>query len=220
MSELLISPAQDCPAERRVIAPYITAWSAEQELPYQVIQRPGVGIGYTDEIAADRDIHGVLWRRTPSRPHYGRPEFGNVHSFRQRRAMRRLLCQVCGGPADQTDDGGLWLLPDHREDWTGWPEGMANVEPPVCLPCVSLSLRLCPKLRKGAAAIRVRDYPIIGVRGALYRPGVAAPVAVAEAVVAFDDPAIRWVRAANLVRELHGCTIVPLAEITDRPTES
>jgi hypothetical protein len=73
----------------------------------------------------------------------------------QQRQERRPLCQVCGGPADQTDDGGLWLLPDHREDWTGWPEGMANVEPPVCLPCVRLSLRLCPKLRKDRRAPRL-----------------------------------------------------------------
>jgi hypothetical protein len=34
---------------------------------------------------------------------------------------------------------------------------------------------------------------------------------VSEAVVTFDDPAIRWTRAAQLVRELTGCTIVSLS---------
>jgi hypothetical protein len=148
-------------------------------------------LAYADETSIDRDKHGVLWRRALSRPQQGRPEFGKVHPLRQRRAMRRLLCQVCGSPADQTEDGVLWLLPDHREDWAGWPEGMANVEPPVCLPCVRTSVRLCPALRKGAAAIRVHEFPIVGVRGALYKSGGAAPVAVAETVVAFDNPAIR-----------------------------
>jgi hypothetical protein len=197
--------------------PYVTKWSTEQDLPYQVELR-GFGIAYADEISADRDTRGVLWHRTYSRPHYGRPEFGNVHCLRQRRAMRRLLCQVCGGPADHNDDGVLWLLPDHREDWAGWPAGMANVEPPVCVPCASTSLQLCPKLRRGAAAIRVREFPIAGVRGALYERGGAAAMQVAETVVAFDDPAIRWVRAVGLVRELRGCTVVPLEELVCGPS--
>jgi hypothetical protein len=34
---------------RPIIAPYITAWSAERDLPYRLITIPGVGIGYADE---------------------------------------------------------------------------------------------------------------------------------------------------------------------------
>src|SRR3989442_68826 len=108
-------------AQGNVTVPYVATWSEERDLPFEVVNRDGRGIAYADEISADRDIHGVLWHRTYSRPRRGRPEFGNVHSLRQRRAMRRLLCQVCGGPADRTQDGVLWLLPDHREDWPGWP---------------------------------------------------------------------------------------------------
>jgi hypothetical protein len=193
-----------------IIVPYVTSWDTEKGLSYQVTYRAGGGIAYTDEIAADRDIHGALWHRAVSRPHHGRPEFGNVHTLRQRRAMRRLLCQVCGGPADQSEDGVLWLLPDHREDWDNWPEGMGNVEPPICQPCARVSLQLCPKLRRSAAAIRVRECPIVGVRGALYEPGETAPAIATEAVVGFDDPALRWVRAVGLVRQLRGCTLVPL----------
>jgi hypothetical protein len=196
-------------AEPRVIAPYVTAWSTEREPPCQVVERRGFGIGYADETVLDRDSRGVLWRRMPSRHRQGRPEFGKVHPFRQRRAMRRLLCQVCAGPADQTDDGVLWLLPDLRGDWSAWPDGMAAVEPPVCVRCVQTSVRLCPALRNGAALIRVRDCPVVGVRGALYRSGAVSPVATAETIVSFRNPAIRWVRAANLVRELRGCTILP-----------
>nr|CEL15905.1 conserved hypothetical protein [Kibdelosporangium sp. MJ126-NF4]CTQ93830.1 conserved hypothetical protein [Kibdelosporangium sp. MJ126-NF4] len=61
--------------------------------------------------------------------------------------MRRLLCQVCGGPADRTADGVLWLLKDHRGDWVDWPDSMAVSEPPVCVPCVRMSARRYPALR-------------------------------------------------------------------------
>lgn len=194
---------------RNVVVPYVTSWSVEQPMPFEVIEREGGGVAYADEIFADRDAQGVLWQRACSNPHEGRPEFGRVHTLRQRRAMRRLLCQVCGKAAHQSDEGMLWLLPDHRPDWAGWPEGMANVEPPICRSCVGTSLRLCPELRRGAVAVRVREFPIVGVRGALYRPGRRGLVAVDEVVVGYDDPAIRWVRAVGLVRELHGCVVVP-----------
>jgi hypothetical protein len=128
--------------------------------------------------------------------------------------MLRLLCQVCAGPADQTDDGVLWLLRDHKDDWRGWPERMASVEPPVCIPCVAVSLKLCPALRRGAVAVRVREFPIAGVRGALHLKGLLAPVAVEAANVSYDDPIVRRVVASALVRELRNCTVVPIAELT------
>jgi hypothetical protein len=144
--------------------PYITSWSTEQDPPHTLVEHRGLGIAYLDETVIDRDDKGVLWYRTPSRPRQGRPEFGRVHPLRQRRAMRRLLCQVCGGPADHTSDGVLWLLKDHREDWPGWPENMAVTEPPVCAPCVRVASRLCPALRKGAVTVRVRHCPEFGAR--------------------------------------------------------
>jgi hypothetical protein len=33
--------------------------------------------------------------------------------------------------------------------------------------------------------------------------------------VAFEDPAIRWVRAMSLVRELRDCVIIPLTDLAD-----
>jgi hypothetical protein len=167
----------------------------------------------------DRDANGVLCDRVLSRPRQGRPEFGMTHPLRQRRAMRRLLCQVCADPADQTEDGVLWLLPDHRGDWVGWPNGMANVEPPVCLPCLHTALQLCPALRKGAVALRVRDCPVVGVRGGVYKRTGPALVTSGETIVTFEDPAIRWVRATNLVRQLRDCTIIPLEDFV-RATRS
>ena len=188
-----------------VHVPYITTWSAEQPLPATVVELPS-GIAYADEILADRDDHGVLWQRMPSRPGHGRPQFGKVHSLRQRRAMRRLLCGVCGGPSDRSDLGVLWLIRDFHDDWPGWPERMAPTEPPICLPCAHLSVRICPALRQGYAFVRVRHSEPAGVYGIRYQGGQG----VEDAIVAFDDPTIRWTHAAQLVRELHGCTIVDL----------
>ena len=117
-----------------VLVPYITAWSEEQPLPTTVVELSNVGIMYSDEAFGERDQHGVLWRRIASQPGQGEPEFGRVHSLRQRRAMRRLLCQVCAQPADPTDQGVLWLLPDHPDSWTRWPEDHAPTGLPALCP--------------------------------------------------------------------------------------
>ncbi len=192
--------------------PYVATWSAEQDLPCRLVERPGGGIVYEDELLGDRDMHGVLWQRAAVRPGVGRPEFGKVHPLRQRRAMRRLLCQVCAGPADRNDGGVLWLMRDHRDDWPCWPDGMGAVEPPVCAACVALSLRLCPALRRGAVAVRAAEFEIAGVRGALYRKGDVDRGPVAAAIVTYDDPDVRWIVASALVRELRSCSVVPFEE--------
>ncbi|ONI81715.1 hypothetical protein ALI144C_20175 [Actinosynnema sp. ALI-1.44] len=202
------------PRSGGLAVPYVTAWSAEQNVSGEVILRPGGGVGYLDESIVDRDAYGVLWVRSASCPGAGKPVFGEVHSLRQRRAMRRLLCQVCGDAADRTPDGILWLLPDFREDWPGWPDAMANVEPPICLRCAGVSMRLCPRLRRGAAVVRVLECPVVGVRGKLYAPGQEGPILVGTDAFAFDDLRIRWVQAFSLVRQLRGCTLVMPGELT------
>lgn len=212
MSSLVASPRGGASAGRQVVAPYITAWSAEVYPPVVMVERPEGGIGYEGETVADRDRDGVLWFRMSFQPGEGRPEFGKVHPQRQRRAMQRLLCQVCGGPADRAEDGVLWLLLDHREDWPSWPNGMAVTEPPVCVSCVRVSLRLCPALRKGATVVRAGSFVVAGVHGLRYQGG-HTPIALGRYTVAFEDPAVRWVRAISLVRELRDCVILPLTEL-------
>ena len=194
----------------RLVVPYIAAWSEERELPMTVFAGRS-GIGYTDETVIDRDSRGVLWTRMLSCPRTGRPRFGQEHPIRQRKAMRKLLCQVCGKPANHTEDGFLWLLRDYRDDWAGWPDGMANTDPPVCVPCARMSVRLCPALRKGYVAVRARS-EISGVYGIRYRAGYTAGTVevVGEGNVAYDDPAIRWTRAAKLIGVLRDSTIIQL----------
>ncbi|MFJ5992959.1 hypothetical protein [Lentzea sp. NPDC092896] len=200
----------------RIVAPYVTASTAEQDLQCSLVVRPGgLGIGFANELPGDRDHLGVLWQKVAERPKEGKPEFARVHPARQRRAMSELLCQVCAGPADRTPEGVLWLLRDHREDWPRWPEGMASVEPPICPRCVAISLRRCPALQLGAVAVRVRDFAVVGVRGMLYRPGTFAPTPIAATQLDYGDPKIRWTVAVALIRELRGCSIVTLDELRD-----
>ncbi|MFE7330832.1 hypothetical protein ACFU8W_39020 [Streptomyces sp. NPDC057565] len=194
---------------RPLVVPYIASWSAEQARSPVVIGPRG-GITYQDEGPYDRDADGYLWLRAPAKQGCGRPEFGRVHPLRQRRVMRRLLCQVCGGPADQDERGTLWLLEDHRTDWEGWPNGLLTTHPPVCVPCAREAVRSCPNLRSGCVAVRVGSSDVSGIYGVRYLPG--SPMT--SGVVEYGDPAGRWVLASQLVRGLSDCT-VDLAEFAD-----
>jgi hypothetical protein len=113
------------------VVPYIGAWTGEANCPTYVVRRPDRGIGYTDETILDRDQWGVLWTRIGSRVGVGNPLFKKLHPVRQRRAMRRLLCQVCAQPADQTEEGSLWLVPAGERN--SGPEGMTTIQPPLCV---------------------------------------------------------------------------------------
>ncbi|WP_141747394.1 hypothetical protein [Streptomyces nanshensis] len=57
----------------------------------------------------------------------------------------------------------------------------------------------------------MRAHTLVGVRGALYRPGRPRPAAWTVAGVAYDDARIRWVRAGQLVVRLESYTVVTLA---------
>ncbi|KIF78726.1 hypothetical protein QR77_10980 [Streptomyces sp. 150FB] len=170
----------------------------------------GDGIGYADERPYGRDSTGVLWTRAPSLPGKGRPVFGKVHALRQRRAMSELLCQICAGPADRNTAGILWLLGEDPSDPGSWPDDLITTHPPVCVPCGLRSIRTCPHLRQKCVALRVTEFRLAGVRGALYRPGSPSPVAVDAAGVAFDDPRIRWTLAGQLLMRLQAFSIVDL----------
>ena len=199
----------------RVVAPYVTSWSEESVWDVPVVLGEQ-GIAYADEHVMDRDQDGVLWARCPVRRGWGRPVFGEVHPLRQRRAMRRLLCQVCAGPADRTKDGVLWLLVDWRHDWPDWPNRMGVIEPPICVPCARLSVRVCPTLRRrGAVAVRARRYPVAGAFGALYQPQGHAAVFTGPGEACFEDPTIRWIRATRLIRQVDACILIEVDDLPD-----
>ncbi|GAA2260187.1 hypothetical protein GCM10010232_58980 [Streptomyces amakusaensis] len=72
--------------------PYITQWTGESPSKVRVVERRG-RVAYADERSYDRDPRGILWRRIPSTPGKGKPDFGAVHALRQRLAMANTLCQ-------------------------------------------------------------------------------------------------------------------------------
>jgi hypothetical protein len=123
--------------------------------------------------------------------------------------MCHLLCQICAGPADENDDGTLWLLHNYQGDWPDWPDGMANTHPPLCLRCARVSVRVCPSLRPNYVAVRAHS-TLAGVSGALYRAGYPFPQLIGDSTVAFGEPAIRWMRATQLIRVLRDSVIVRL----------
>ena len=90
---------------------------------------------------------------------------------------------------------------------------MGVSEPPICVSCVRLSVRVCPALRQGAVAIRAGSYPIAGVNGVLYRCKGMVPAAVGQVMVEYGDPRTRWIRAAHLIRRLSDCVTVPLESL-------
>ncbi|MFF3753525.1 hypothetical protein ACFYYH_24140 [Streptomyces sp. NPDC002018] len=193
------------------VVPYIAQWSSERCPPVPVLAN-GRGIHYADELPYDRDRRGVLWKRIGLSPGKGRPEFGNVHFFRQRRAMRKLLCQVCGGPADRTPEGTLWLVGEDADDQDEWAADLVTGHPPVCVPCAVTSVRACPHLRKRYVALRVRTFVPGGVQGALYRLRGSLPVAYAAGGVPYDSGLIHWVLAGQLLMRLREFTLVDLAD--------
>lgn len=156
-----------------LIVPYITAWSAETGEAAAsldtVLRYERVGdlarVSYSDEVeGVDRDRHGILWRRGPIARGKGTPRWAEVHGYRQRRAMDRRLCQVCGRPADVNQDGLLWLLP--VRDGVPPAEGLHTPNPPICRTCVPTSRARCPHLRGGGTYLlragEVTDWGVFG----------------------------------------------------------
>jgi hypothetical protein len=197
------------------VVPYIGSWTGEELRPTTVIQRSG-GIGYADETLLDRDERGVLWTRVAGRVGVGKPLFTKLHSVRQRRAMQRLLCQVCAQPADRTEHGELWLVPDTEIGRSAdWPDGMATIHPPLCRPCARVSVRMCPALRPRFVAIRARSR-VCGVSGVVFGPGQRFPRPLDDdddEIIQFGDPTIRWVQA-TLARNLYQCALIDPNELS------
>jgi hypothetical protein len=197
------------------VVPYVSAWTGEDYAQPGIMRRRNGGIGFTDEMLLDRDEWGVLWTRTPARIGKGRPLFKKLHPRRQRRAMLDLLCQVCGQPADHTNQGALWLLPGN-EIGDG-SEGVVTIYPPLCVPCARISVGMCPALRQGYRLLRARSR-VIGVTGLVFRPTHPFPRLVVDDdypdVVSWDDPMLAWTLACQLVRELVDVTVIESAELS------
>ncbi|MBL1108504.1 hypothetical protein JK361_28620 [Streptomyces sp. 5-8] len=196
--------------------PHITAWSREQvpPQPLAVIHgHGGRGLGFEDEVSHIDRHYDVPWMRMPA-TRGGHPRYENVHALRQRQAMSRLLCQMCGGPTLGTrrDERSLFLVASAG----GRPiaDGELTTSPPTHAVCARLALEHCPPLRRrGWAAALVEHTPVWGVSGLLYHPQSLEPVPTADVSgmhrISFtDDRSLRWTLAARLIIALEGVTAV------------
>ncbi|MFF9088670.1 hypothetical protein ACF1BE_20000 [Streptomyces sp. NPDC014991] len=195
--------------------PFITAWSRERIPPQPLTTihgRGGTGLGFQNEISHVDRHYGVLWPRMPA-ARGGRPNFMAVHALRQRQAMGRLLCQVCGGPtcgSRRSDERTLFLAaaPAGRQI----ADGEQTASPPVHAVCARLAVEYCPPLGRGWAAALVEYAPVWGVAGPIYHPQtldqLPADRTGVHHVPFTDERRIRWVLAARLIVTLKGVTPV------------
>jgi ferredoxin len=191
------------------VVPYITRWSAEHG-PSEPVTIHNGRLAYAQERPGDRDQHGVLWTRVPLRRGQGRPQFGKLHPRRQRAAMTRLWCQVCGQPADHTSEGYLWLTGEDPNDQDNWPDPLETADPPLCAPCAVKAVQMCPMLRRCHTALRVQKVTPVAVRGSLYQPCHPEPLLLGAVAVYLDDPRAHWMRAGQLIVALDQFTITTL----------
>ncbi|WP_130799529.1 hypothetical protein [Streptomyces otsuchiensis] len=157
------------------VVPYITQWSQEGKPQPQLVIRRG-RLAFATERTYDRDEHGILWTRSPSQPGKGRPQYGKVHPLRQRIAMTRLLCQVCGKPADRNHDGVLWLLGQEADQPIRPDEQTVTGHPPSAFRASTPQWQLAPTEQRPPVArhrdCKVRSSELVrGWRDRERRPG-------------------------------------------------
>jgi len=141
--------------------PYITRLAGEIVL--DPVRFDGDGLFYDDETIIDRDQYDILWTRELILKS-GRPEWAQVHSHRQRRCMRKKLCQVCAHPLDK---GPYNFVLSNDEYGASFFDGTTST-PPVCDECAEVAPSLCPHLsRAGFTTLRVRSFKDVGVYGSI-----------------------------------------------------
>lgn len=149
--------------------PWITRWTGEIIDDDDRVLRPFLNpagqlqLNYvTDPENQEREANGILWQREGvSRG--GEPEFSQVSTYRQRAAMRKRLCQVCGEKI--TSPVIQWLMAPGQLDVTQQGEAV-TMNAPTCDECVEIALAKCPHLIKaGHFIVKVIEYELWGVYG-------------------------------------------------------
>ncbi|WP_240489834.1 hypothetical protein [Actinomadura atramentaria] len=149
----------------------------------------------------------MLLARIGISPGVGRPKFKNVHHLRQRRAMRKLLCQVCRTPCGPD---AVWMLSaqEYQNAEGPWPAPVLTAHPPLCPGCAAHSARLCPHLRDGHVLLRALRFKLAAVSGMLYEPGPGGLKAAEPATVEYGNPWTRWMRATQVHMRLEEYTVL------------
>ena len=117
-----------------VPVPYTAAWTGEGRF----------------HLAACQDAGGRLAVCQASDPGKGKPEFAKPHMDRQRAAVVRGLCDLCGRPLK----GRTKVSLSHARPAPNGAEGLAilQVEPLLHKACAATCLRHCPSLKRDVKA--------------------------------------------------------------------
>lgn len=81
-----------------------------------------------------------------SAPEQGKPMFGKPHSNRQREAIARCLCDLCGRSIKTATKVSLSHARPVPHGANGW--AILQVEPMLHRTCAAESMRFCPSLRR------------------------------------------------------------------------
>jgi hypothetical protein len=170
---VIATPTSALPQWNGRPVPWITRWTGEvsSESLQVSIDREGVHLNYPDG-NEDRDEFGVLWKREGI-GRGGEPQYSQVNTYRQRLAMRRRRCQVCGSRIDERPIRWLMserqlLLADGADPYLGLPGDYdaSTISAPTCSACIPLAMELCPHLRNNPWVIlKVLEYEPWGVYG-------------------------------------------------------
>lgn len=143
--------------------PWVTRWTGE--IIYQPFTveatRNSFRLTYADDILEDR-LDGVLWQREGV-ARGGEPQWKSVSTYRQRLAMRKNHCQVCG---DRITEKPLrFLIPLDGIEWLD-EDTPLTMQAPTCSDCIPLALSLCPHMKRfGYQILKVASTEPWGVYG-------------------------------------------------------
>lgn len=143
--------------------PWVTRWTKEViRSPIQLTYDPAnkTPVLFYDDGPEFRDEHGILWQREGIN-RGGEPQFSQVATYRQRAAMRKRLCQVCGNKIESRVI--RWLMAPLQLETLGG--ATCTQSPPTCDACVPIAIDLCPRMRQEHIILRVLEYRIWGVSG-------------------------------------------------------
>lgn len=154
--------------------PWITRWTDEVPTLSFSVRQVAIGGDPTPRLQAfypnDPGSHQeglVLWQ-VDGLTRGGEPQWSQVNTMRQRAAMRKCLCQVCG---NRMPDGPIRWLMHTTNDITITDNGDAiTTNPPTCENCIDIALAKCPHLLKyGHRFAIVNDHDMWGVYGSWVR---------------------------------------------------
>lgn len=191
----------------RLQVPYVTAYDGE-DLDYALALAPsleatdGIRLSYADPVDTDW-LYGVLWHRH-GMSRSGRPVWKLVNTNRQRRCMLRLLCQVCGQSA-RDSNGAIWWVMTEPPTPTGVGDLSTNA-PPTCRRCIPVARRSCPRLRESMHIYTSTAAEPYAVMADVFKPSGRGVVLVREVTEvpldAFHD--LEYALAKQLLVKLEG----------------